>query len=118
MIGNGEARTLTSGVPAKEQAQCFSDLLSKKVDNLRSDLQTRQIQMFDNVPELSTATYVVLADLKPATREEVRSVIRKAPDKSCELDPIPTWLLKQCLDELVPLVTAISNRWRKLWVSA
>ena len=42
--------------------------------------------------------------------EEVRNVIRKAPEKSCELDPIPTWLLKQCLDELIPLVTAIVNR--------
>jgi len=50
--------------------------------------------MSDNVPEFPTAMSVVLADFKPATPEEVRSVIRKVPDKSCELDPIPTWLLK------------------------
>ncbi|KAK2151072.1 hypothetical protein LSH36_376g00013 [Paralvinella palmiformis] len=100
----------TSGVPAKELAKCFSDLFIKKVDNIRSDLQTRQIQMSANVPELPTTMSVVLADFKPATPEEVRSVIRKAPDKSCELRPIPTWLLKQYLDELVPLMTAIINR--------
>jgi len=29
---------------------------------------------------------------------------------SCEFDPIPTWLLKQCLDEVIPLVTTIINR--------
>ena len=28
---------------------------------------------------------------------------------SCELDPIPTWLLKQCSHELVPLITATTN---------
>ena len=33
----------------------------------------------------------------------------KSPDKSCELDPLPTWLLKECIDELLPLVTSIIN---------
>ena len=113
-MGNGEGRTLPSGVPAKELAQCFSDFFIKKVDNIRSDLQTRQIQMSEDLPELPTAMSVVLAYFKPATPEEVRSVIHKTPDKSCELDPIPTWLLKQCLDELVLLVTAIINRSRRL----
>ena len=27
--------------------------------------------------------------------------------KSCESDPIPTWLLKNCLNELLPIVTLI-----------
>ena len=29
--------------------------------------------------------------------------------KSCELDPIPTWLLKDCIDVLLPLITLIMN---------
>ena len=81
-MGNGEGHTLPIGVPAKELAQCFSDFFIKKVDNIRSDPQPRQIQMSENVPELPTAMPVVLAYFKPATPEEVRSVIRKAPDKS------------------------------------
>ena len=28
---------------------------------------------------------------------------------SCPLDPIPTWLLKQCIPELLPIITAILN---------
>jgi len=110
LMGNGVGRTLTSGVPAKELAQCFSDFFIKKVDNIRSDLQPKQIEMSENVPELPTAMSEVLAYNKLATPEEVRSVIRKAADKSSELDPIPTWLLKQCLNEPIPLVTAIINR--------
>ena len=58
--------------------------------------------MSENVPELPTVMSVVLAYFKPATPEEVRSVVRKTRDKSCELNPIPTWLLMQCLDELTP----------------
>ena len=34
----------------------------------------------------------------------------KSPNKSCELDPIPTWLLKCCLTELLPLITTLVNK--------
>jgi hypothetical protein len=38
------------------------------------------------------------------------SEIRKIITKSCELDPIPTSLLKQCLDSMLPIITEIINR--------
>ena len=41
--------------------------------------------------------------------EEIKKIVRSAPTKSCGLDPIPTWLLKQCEDELVPVLTLIVN---------
>ena len=34
----------------------------------------------------------------------------KAPLKSCELDPIPTHILKSCVDSLLPMITAIINK--------
>ncbi len=54
-----------------------------------------------NVPSLPT--------FKPATSDEVRSVIKKSSTKSCELDAIPTWLLKECIEELLPYITKIVN---------
>ena len=33
----------------------------------------------------------------------------KSPSKSCHLDPIPTWLVKDCLDILLPFMTKIVN---------
>ena len=41
------------------------------------------------------------------TLQEIRHTILKAPSKSCELDPLPSWLLKDCVDELSPIVTCI-----------
>ena len=32
------------------------------------------------------------------------------PQKSCDLDPIPTSALYYCLDEIVPIVTSIMNK--------
>ena len=34
----------------------------------------------------------------------------KSPNKSCEQDPTPTWLLKCCLTELLPLITTLVNK--------
>ena len=36
--------------------------------------------------------------------------IIKSPSKSCELDPLPTYLLKEVLEYLLPLITAIINK--------
>ncbi len=41
--------------------------------------------------------------------EEVQKIIMQLPTKWCSLDPIPTWLLKECLDLRLPLVTKIVN---------
>ena len=41
--------------------------------------------------------------------EEIQKVIKSSPDKSCELDPITTWLLKSCLPEGLPFLTKIIN---------
>ena len=41
------------------------------------------------------------------TVEEISSIIRKAPSKQCELDPVPTWLVKTCCDLLAPTITEV-----------
>jgi len=45
----------------------------------------------------------------PATQEEIVKLILNSPDKQCDLDPIPTSLLKQCVHILAPAITAIVN---------
>ena len=44
-----------------------------------------------------------------ATEAEIWNIIKLSSVKSCELDPLPTWLLKECKAELVPLITDIVN---------
>ncbi len=41
--------------------------------------------------------------------DDVKKLIMKSPTKSCSLDPIPTDLLKQCLDVLLPIIVDIIN---------
>ena len=46
---------------------------------------------------------------KAVSEDEVRKVITKSSTKSCLLDPWPTFLVKECLDILLPSVTKLVN---------
>ncbi len=43
------------------------------------------------------------------SEEEVEKAIRKSPTKSCTLDLIPNWLLKDSHSPLLPVITKIIN---------
>ena len=50
-----------------------------------------------------------LNNLISATSDEIRDGIASCPSKSCQLEPISTWLVMQCVDQLLPLLTSIIN---------
>ncbi|PIK38386.1 putative RNA-directed DNA polymerase from mobile element jockey-like [Apostichopus japonicus] len=50
-----------------------------------------------------------LSNFDPATDDEIRNIINKSSNTSCEMDPIPTWLLKDCLEPLLPIITSLIN---------
>ena len=56
-------------------------------------------------PQLSSP----LASFEPATTAEVRKIIMSSPSKFCDLDPLPTVLLKASLDVLIKPITDIMN---------
>ena len=50
-----------------------------------------------------------LTHFRPVTEDFVRCTILSSPLKSCELDTFPTPLLLECLDSLLPCITAVFN---------
>ena len=46
---------------------------------------------------------------KPAFESEISKIFHNCPNKQCDSDPIPTWLLKECSELLVPTITNIVN---------
>ena len=55
-------------------------------------------------------TNICKRHILPVTEKELKEIIAKAPNKSCDLDPLPTYLLKQCCDQLIPMIKAIINK--------
>ena len=52
---------------------------------------------------------VLFAKFNTLSLEDVRDLIRRAAKKSCPLDPMPTTLVTQCLDELIPVLADMIN---------
>ncbi len=62
-------------------------------------------------PDSTSINFSPLSCFAPATEEEVLNVIKRSPNKSSILDPIPTWLLKEKenIKCLLPVFTEIIN---------
>ena len=44
--------------------------------------------------------------------EEVCKIVLESSNASCRVDPVPTWLVKSCLDVLAPSISLSSQWWR------
>ena len=50
-----------------------------------------------------------MREFTPVSEDELRKIVSKPPNKTSSLDPIPTWLLKKCIDTLLPVISSIIN---------
>ena len=47
-------------------------------------------------------TVCTFGDFRPVSPDKVAEAVRKMPNKQCSSDPMPTWLLTECIDDLAP----------------
>ena len=88
-------------------AEKFSHFFDTKIDTLRQDLIS---QTSTNVPTEMTCCSMNFTAFNQVTLENVHQLIKKVPSKSCASDPIPTFVLKCCLDTLlIPIVLIINT---------
>ena len=62
--------------------------------------------------ELESSCTAIMDEFRPIAQTEVKSLIAKSGNASCDLDPIPTpffELLKECQDTLLPVIINIIN---------
>ena len=87
-------------------ANSFNDYFVQKISTLQSGL------IDNNVSEkiIVHQTECELTTFLPASELEVRKIIMGSKSASCLLDPIPTWLLKDCLNSLMPSIMHIVNQ--------
>ena len=57
----------------------------------------------------TAAPAVKLHSFSHLSLEDVSNIISTSSNASCTLDPIPTWLVRSCLDVLAPSITHMVN---------
>ena len=92
-------------------ANDIGNFFIKKVGVIRTGLDTAAgnihsaDEMFPRNPEIHS----LFQDFITLTDKEVSSLITKATKKTCSLDPMPTTLVVECLDVLLPVLTKMIN---------
>ena len=101
-------KNLPSGSPL-ELAKSFNEFFIAKIDRIRDNLP-QPSENADVSSSSSNSPVVTLSDFGLVTTADVSTIINKSPTKSSAMDPIPSYLVKCCPDELVPVFTKIINQ--------
>jgi len=84
-------------------AEGFVVFFKKKIHDIRAATADTQ------PPPTCSQSPASLTEFMSCTEDEVRRIIKRSPIKSCTLDPVPTFLLHEFIDLLLPYVTSMVN---------
>ena len=106
LLGETGRVILPTHTSSHDLAEQFSEYFSSKITKIQNDIPYHSPTIhterpFEGIP---------LNEFAPATEDEVLKALSKAPSKTSEMDPLPSWLLKQCAQQVLPLITAIVNK--------
>ena len=104
---------LPDTTPLSALAEDFSEFFEGKIDRIMLDLKTKcrsiPIDLYQQFIEDEFKTSYRLSNFIPVSNDEIYDVIRTAPTKHCELDPLPTNIMKEHKDILAYFIARIVN---------
>ena len=98
---------LPTTYPLSSLPELFSNYLSDKIMKIRNELDSQAVSALP--AQADSFSGITLSTFEPVTEAMVKLVITKSAPKTCSLDPIPTPLLLEILDCLLPSLTALIN---------
>ena len=106
MMGKFGDTMLPSNISPESLPDKFNEFFVHKIDEIRRSFDPDRPIPTDPVEFSGTA----FAEFELVTEDFVKTVVQEMPQKSCDLDPIPTSVLYDCLDEIIPIVISIMNK--------
>ena len=85
-------------------AVCLGSLFIDKIKKIRDTFKYTRSQVLH--PDKEPPTF---CSFQAVTETEVLKFIKESPSKTCSLDPCPTYIVKQCIDILLPSLTKLVN---------
>ena len=81
----------------------FGTFFGPKIELINEEIDVSPINVEHCSPE------VLFKSFSSLSQDDIRGLILNASNVSCQLDPIPTYLLKDCCDVLCPIITKMVN---------
>jgi len=90
-------------VEISHTASEFTEFFADKVSRIRALTAEATVPVFSAAPSCTLMKFELLSE------KDVANLVMKFPSKHLQTDPIPTWLLKQCVSLLTPFITFLIN---------
>ncbi|XP_072048691.1 uncharacterized protein [Amphiura filiformis] len=87
----------------------LSSSLTTKLRTFVRTLTLFHLRTHPTIRHIHIAQLSLVGGFHALAEDDVRKLISKMASKTCSLDPMPTWMLKLCLNELLPVITRIIN---------
>ena len=97
--------TLPSHESEKSLADQFASFFTNKIKKIRDNFASSGTEYDVNPPSDPPQITV----FRQVSEDAVDKIIKASPTKSCLLDPLPTFLIKECIDILLPSLTKLVN---------
>ena len=109
VLGCQEDSVFPTNKDTKSVTNDLADYFSNKIQTIRNDISAKTSIIAKEDPVIVNDDVVPLTEFSTLTCEDIKSLILDMNSKSCQLDPMPTWLVKECIDVLSPILTHIVN---------
>ena len=104
LTGTTKENPLPPRTDDKQLADEFANYFIDKIKNIRANMDHNELFLptsHDDVPKLT--------EFRLFLEKEVEEIVMGMQSKTCELDPIPTSIIKENLDKFLPTITALVN---------
>ena len=105
ILGKKNSTPLPSSLGSDDIPQTFSEYFTNKIITIRNSFPPLNPTVMDK----TTYSGKLLQTFTPVAEQFVSEILQKTVPKSCDLDPIPTELLYENLDVLLPTITIINT---------
>ena len=117
VLGSEEEMIYPTHMGEKSVANDMAAFFSTKIKKIRTEIERKNYSydphdmkgIYDEQIDTNIPNITPLSRFNQMTCEDVKLLIKSMNSKFSSLDPIPTWLLKDCIDILAPIITHIIN---------
>ncbi|XP_072047081.1 uncharacterized protein [Amphiura filiformis] len=108
---NKTSRDLPDSSSPATLANDFCKYFIGKVETIRADVDAVHATSSNTTSQCSTSSTLQCSfdKFEAVSEEELSKIITPWTSKSCDLDPLPTWLLKKHIHIFLPILTKIVN---------
>jgi len=104
-----QSRSLPCYDNPSDLANNFASFFTNKIKKANEDILKSQPANPEEYSKTLNNSPPLLNHFQPVTEQQIRQIITASNSKSCALDPLPTHLLKSCVDVLLTPICNIIN---------